>query len=163
MAVVACALLAACSLSAPPPAAALPQPVPGPPDFMRPAPEPEAAAAGPGAQADGQAALTIPRPAVNDDPRRLIGLDQDAIQRLLGTPSFMRKDLPAQLWRYAGGGCVLDIFLYGKTSSGPFLVRHLSARASSAAPIAAPQTAAEINPRACLGELLRARSQPASG
>jgi hypothetical protein len=162
VALAACALLAAC-LRAPPAAVAQPQADQAPPELVLAAPEPDIAASGPNADADGQAALAAPGPAVDDDPRRLIGLDQNAVQRLLGTPSFMRKDLPAQLWRYATGGCVLDIFLYGRSSSGPFVVRHLSARAASAAPIAAPQAAAEINPRACLAELLRARAAPASG
>jgi len=164
VALAACVLVASCLRAPPPGGLAPPEPDGAPAAFVPPAPGPEPAAdPDPGAGTDGQTALAVPGPPVNDDPRRLIGLDQNAVQRLLGAPSFLRKDLPAQLWRYAARGCVLDIFLYGATRNGPFVVKHLSARAAGPGPIAAPQNAAEINPRACLGALLRARRAPASG
>ena len=99
----------------------------------------------------------------DEDPNRVMGLDQDGLQRLLGTPAFMRRDAAAQLWRYTGGGCVLDMFLYRNGASGPFVVRHLTARTMTGGAPASPRTGAEINPRACLGALLRARGPSAAG
>jgi hypothetical protein len=112
----------------------------------------------------GQGARAVPASTglANDDPTRLMGLDQDGLQKLLGTPSFMRRDAPAQLWRYAGTGCILDIFLYRNGASGPFVVKHLAAR-STTAPVAAPANGVEINPRSCLGALLRARPTASAG
>ena len=101
--------------------------------------------------APGQTARAVPGP-VNDDPARLLGLDPSALRAMLGEPGFMRRDNPAQLWRYAGADCVLDLFLYRAAPSGAFIVRHFEARAASQKP-----SAASVNPRACLGALLRAR------
>lgn len=67
-----------------------------------------------------------PEPAVNNDPKRLLGLDQGGLSDLLGTPAFMRRDAPAQLWRYRGETCRIDLFLYreGKTDPARYVVRH---------------------------------------
>jgi hypothetical protein len=100
---------------------------------------------------------------LDDDPNHVVGMDQDGLQKLLGTPAFMRRDAAAQLWRYTSGGCVLDMFLYRNGSNGPFVVRHLTARAMTGGAPASPRTGAEINPRVCLGALLRARGPSAAG
>jgi len=93
-----------------------------------------------------------------------MGLDEDALRRELGQPSFMRRDVPALLWRYAASGCTLDIFLYRKASGGPFTVTHLAARSTNGTPSAVmPVSGAEINPRACLGAVLRARQGTPTG
>jgi hypothetical protein len=98
-----------------------------------------------------------PRPEikVNDDPGRLLGLDGDNLTGLLGAPRFMRRDPPAQLWRYRGKSCVLDVFLFKKAGSGSgSVVRHFEARSLSKTSMTA---------RICLRALLIARAQPKAG
>jgi hypothetical protein len=82
---------------------------------------------------------------------------------MLGTPAFMRRDASAQLWRYTTRSCVLDLFLYRNGASGPFVVKHLTARAATGAAPATAASGTEINPRACFGALLRARAPSAAG
>jgi hypothetical protein len=131
-----------------------------PPFVVSPAPEPapesQVARVPPSAQ-------VRPSRLPDEDPNRIMGMDQDGLQKLLGTPAFMRRDAAAQLWRYTGGGCVLDMFLYRNESNGPFVVRHLTARTMTGGAPASPRTGAEINPRACLGALLQARGPSAAG
>ncbi len=54
------------------------------------------------------------RRTVNDDPDQLIGLAPQAISRLLGPPSLLRTETPAQVWQYTAADCVLDIYLYAE-------------------------------------------------
>jgi hypothetical protein len=130
---------------------------------------PFAAGAAPAPGADTQTARiapgtpTAPTGPLDDDPSRVMGLDQDGLQKLLGTPAFMRRDASAQLWRYTARGCVLDMFLYRNGVSGPFVVKHLTARNSTGSAPGSAATGAEINPRTCLGPLLRARVPSAAG
>ncbi len=74
-----------------------------PPPASEPAPAPEPAP-------------QIVRRVINDDPAQLMGLAPDAIGRLLGQPSLLRSEPPAQVWQYAIADCVLDIFLYAEES-----------------------------------------------
>lgn len=51
----------------------------------------------------------------------LLGMDADTVEKTLGPPQFIRHDLQAQIWQYAGAACVLDLFLYppsGTTGAG---------------------------------------------
>ncbi len=59
-------------------------------------------------------ARTSARRTVNDDPDQLIGLAPQAISRLLGPPSLLRTETPAQVWQYTAADCVLDIYLYAE-------------------------------------------------
>ena len=54
------------------------------------------------------------RAPVNDDPDQLMGLAPHAVNRLLGPPSLLRTELPAQVWQYTAADCVLDIYLYAE-------------------------------------------------
>tara|TARA_B100000029_G_C17448319_1_gene914035 strand:+ start:618 stop:1166 length:549 start_codon:yes stop_codon:yes gene_type:complete len=54
----------------------------------------------------------IARRAINNDPAQLMGLEPAAINHLLGKPSLLRTEPPAQVWQYKIADCVLDIFLY---------------------------------------------------
>ncbi len=56
----------------------------------------------------------------------LIGLRGKAVVELLGPPGFIHRDRLAEIWRYRGENCLLDLFLYrqGKTMR----VRHAEAR-----------------------------------
>jgi len=89
----------------------------------------------------------VSRPKVNDDPKQLMGLDQDALTGLLGPPRFVRRDAGAELWRYRNPACILDLFLYGRDGkdAGGATVRYFEARTASKAHTTA---------RACLGALL---------
>ncbi len=89
-------------------------------------------------------------PAIDSDPRRLLGLDRARLTALLGAPEFRRSDAPAELWRYRARHCMLDLFLYTREgeTAGPLTVRHYKARTTTNGIIAA---------RRCLEALLRAR------
>ena len=52
----------------------------------------------------------ISRRVINNDPTQLIGLAPDAINRLLGPPSLLRTEPPAQVWQYKIADCVLIFF-----------------------------------------------------
>lgn len=104
----------------------------------------------------GSPGSKMPRPKINDDPRRLLGLDSDALTELLGEPRFVRKELVAQLWRYRNEKCILDLFLYRASAAddGGGFVRHYEARSLSKAHTTA---------RDCLGVLLGERAQSDAG
>ena len=57
---------------------------------------------------------TSERRTINDDPEQLMGLGPQAISRLLGPPSLLRTEKPAQVWQYTAADCVLDIYLYAE-------------------------------------------------
>ena len=121
----------------------------------------EAAAAVSGPQAAGQPTGTAPSnvaslPPVDDDPAHLMGKDAAALRAILGAPRFLRRDNPAQLWRYATAGCVLELYLYQSDTAGTYVVRHLAAR-----PV--PADGAPVSERSCLGALLRAHQRAAPG
>ena len=46
--------------------------------------------------------------------KSLVGRDSKNIQKLFGMPSFVRKDLGTQFWRYEGEDCRLSIAMYPK-------------------------------------------------
>jgi hypothetical protein len=101
--------------------------------------------------------LTAPFVApIDDNPGRLMGLDQGALRTLLGKPGFVRRDDPARMWRYRHASCVLDLFLYAETiqSSPSFRVRHVEARANG------PSSAST---RTCLRALLTTRAAQSTG
>jgi hypothetical protein len=54
------------------------------------------------------------RAPINDDPDQLIGLAPHALSLLLGPPSLLRTELPAQVWQYSAPECVLDVYLYAE-------------------------------------------------
>jgi hypothetical protein len=58
---------------------------------------------------------------------RLMGADETALHRLLGSPQFRRRDPPAQLLRYRAPICLLDLFLY-PGNGGDHRVTHIEAR-----------------------------------
>jgi hypothetical protein len=59
-------------------------------------------------------------------PARLKGFTVSELRAALGAPTLLRRDGPAQLWQYAGSGCVLHVFLYDET--GGFRVRYSEVR-----------------------------------
>ncbi|NKB20397.1 MAG: hypothetical protein GKS01_07860 [Alphaproteobacteria bacterium] len=63
--------------------------------------------------------------------KTLIGQNKDRLLRLLGAPSFKRRDPPAEIWRYRDQSCLLDLYLYPPKNSGtaaPMEVAFIEAR-----------------------------------
>ena len=54
--------------------------------------------------------------------KSLMGRDAKNIQKLFGMPSFVRKDLGTQFWRYEGEDCRLNIAMYPKGSDSTYRV-----------------------------------------
>ncbi|WP_120498056.1 hypothetical protein [Kiloniella sp. EL199] len=54
---------------------------------------------------------------VNDDPKQLLGIDTATLEGLLGAPSLIRKESPAEIWQYNAKNCVLDLVLYDAVTS----------------------------------------------
>jgi hypothetical protein len=91
-----------------------------------------------------QAAARPLQPAVNDDPDRLMGLDRDGLAAVLGSPSLIRREAPAEIWQYVTSGCVFEVVLYERDQR--YAVSYLEARDG---------TALRQEPRPCLNQLLR--------
>lgn len=87
-----------------------------------------------------------PEPVIDDDPQQLYGMDSNALGELLGDPSLVRNEAPAEIWQYRSQTCVFDIFLY-QGADRP-RVTYIEAR---------DDAAQRIDARACLNEILRAR------
>lgn len=81
---------------------------------------------------------------VNDDDSRLLGMTPGALLAELGEPPVKRRESPAEVWQYAGSGCVLDLFLYDQ-GAGQKVV-HYEAR---------DEAARTTDARPCFAELLR--------
>ncbi|WP_299624490.1 hypothetical protein [Pelagibius sp.] len=91
-------------------------------------------------------AAAPPEPVIDDDPKQLMGLDRGAVTALLGQPSLVRREKPAEIWQYVTADCVFDVVLYER---GPqYRVTYLEARDAAADRL-------ELRP--CLNGLLRAR------
>ncbi len=73
-------------------------------------------ALGPAAAPDQKTARApvAPVASISDDPDQLMGLAPRAVSRLLGPPSLLRTETPAQVWQYTAADCVLDIYLYAE-------------------------------------------------
>ena len=54
--------------------------------------------------------------------KSLMGRDAKNIQKLFGMPSFVRKDIGTQFWRYEGEYCRLNIAMYPKGSDSNYRV-----------------------------------------
>jgi hypothetical protein len=94
------------------------------------------------------------RPPAPSDPRRLIGLTQERIESMLGPADFVRRDGPAQIWRYDAEDCSLDVFLFREGEMQR--VTHVASRARK---VDGPDVA--LN--ACYARVLGARrTTPAS-
>ena len=83
-------------------------------------------------------------------PEDLIGMAGARIRAIFGPPVFRRQDKPAEIWRYADGACMLDLFLYG--DSGAMTVTHAETRGDDG-----------IVGRACVSGLLKQIVTSASG
>ncbi len=99
------------------------------------------------------AAAPAAKPAIDHDPKALIGLDRSGLSKLLGEPRLVRRESPAEIWQYVGAECVFDVFLYEE--KGAFKVIHAEARGG--------EVPRKTEPRVCLNQLLRDRlAEPVS-
>jgi hypothetical protein len=55
----------------------------------------------------------------------LVGLQGSDLALLLGPPSLIRRDPPAEVWQYAGPGCALHVFFYLGPDAGDYRVVHV--------------------------------------
>ncbi|MBI3453343.1 MAG: hypothetical protein HY057_11075 [Rhodospirillales bacterium] len=85
--------------------------------------------------AAGSALAALPPPSrAPDDAHRLVGYGFEQLQDALGPAPFVRRDGPAQIWRYEADECYFDVFLY-RGKSG-LRVTHVETRARGIAPVA---------------------------
>jgi hypothetical protein len=108
----------------PPPAPGGPAPEPGNEPLTMIEPGPPAAASGPSAAAPASGSAAAAPPQVQE----LIGLDQSAATRLLGTAAERREEPPATIWRYKSANCELDLFFYLDLRSGRMRTLHYTFR-----------------------------------
>ncbi|MCM0019653.1 MAG: hypothetical protein NBV67_06640 [Tagaea sp.] len=105
--------------AAAPAGAVAPPPVAAPAPNAQAAPAPQIAAAPPVAGA-----------------RALVGMTRDALGERLGQAGFVRRDGPAEVWRYRGRDCLLDVFVYRQADGGQ-RVTHIDARTLQGRPASA--------------------------
>lgn len=98
------------------------------------------------------APASAPAPATGSlTPARLKGLTAIELKATLGTPTLLRRDGSAELWQYAGRGCVLMVFLYDER--GTYRVTYSEVRVNDA----------DItNPPICVEPQVKARARSAS-
>lgn len=132
----------AATKQSPPPDAAAQQTGPAPAQNSAQDPEPAAPRAVPHAVPHTVPDIDVPREVSRDVSRaalppappvpltglgaRIRGMEKTAIARLLGEPSFIRRDDPAEIWQYRGERCILDIFMYKDGNS--FAAAHVALR-----------------------------------
>jgi len=59
-------------------------------------------------------------------PSKLQNMNAGQVVAMLGEPGFKREENPAQVWRYNGKSCVLELFLYRLDTD--FQVRYIETR-----------------------------------
>lgn len=96
-----------------------------------------------------------PSPQITSVPRtypadKLVGMDEQNLGRLLGSPGLLRSDGPAEIWQFVDETCILDVFLY--RSGGRFVVDYVEARPARED---GGSTAADV--QACLDAILTDR------
>lgn len=99
--------------------------------------------------ADEQLALMAPPAPGTFAPARLKGMGAGALQHVLGRPSFIRRDPPAEIWQYRVRACTLDLFLYDETDRKA--VAHYAVRTPNGG---------TVSDQACLDEILARRDGP---
>jgi hypothetical protein len=73
-----------------------------------------------------------PAAAAPPQVQELIGLDQAAAARLLGTAVERREEPPATIWHYKTANCELDLFFYLDLRSGRMRTLHYKFRGDAA-------------------------------
>lgn len=68
----------------------------------------------------------VPPPHPFPNAEKLVGFSASQVKDLLGEPSLLRADKPAQYWQYAGRACTLGLFLYEGATSEALTVEHFA-------------------------------------
>ena len=85
------------------------------------------------------AATAAARPAIPAGVR-LVGMESREVEGLLGSPVMLRREQPAQYWRYSHDVCAIDMFLYADPGTGTLRVAHVAVRPDGArAPLSNPR------------------------
>ena len=69
------------------------------------------------------AVVTIPRPKTKPeivDPKALVGLDKQAIEKMLGAPHHITLAQPATVWAWTQDGCRMRLFFYPDLNAQKF-------------------------------------------
>ena len=78
-------------------------------------------------QSAGAPAATVALVPAASGARALVGLGREALVARLGPAAFVRRDGPAEVWRYRTGECYFEAFLYRDDLLGQ-RVAHVDAR-----------------------------------
>ncbi|MCW9044878.1 MAG: hypothetical protein OQK35_00955 [Alphaproteobacteria bacterium] len=81
------------------------------------------------------------------ETKKFLGLNGLDLQKVMGDPTFKRRDRQVEVWQYGKENCILDFFLYNKT--GEFRVTHMEFRG---------RDVVKIEKQACLSHLLQEKS-----
>ncbi len=82
----------------------------------------------------------------------LLGFSAAKVRETLGPAGFVRRDGPAEIWRYASAECTLDLFLY--RDQNETTVAHMEAR---------PRGAQRVSAKSCYERLLAIRRASVAG
>ena len=85
------------------------------------------------------------RPKPEAKPESLIGSQRGDLLARLGAPALLRREPPAELWQFAGDGCVLHVYLYETGSSARYVVTHVELL---------PRGGLDAVPPGCFGRML---------
>jgi hypothetical protein len=101
-------------------------------------PPPVAVSAAPGAapvasQESGTSEAQVAAVPAITGARSLIGLTRERIVERFGAAGFVRKDGPAEVWRYRAPECFVELFIY-RDADGSQRVAHVDARSFTGRP-----------------------------
>jgi len=85
-------------------------------------------------------------PTLTPAPRAdsLIGLDAYGLRQAFGSPEFQRNEAHAEIWRYAGEGCTLFVYLY-EDESDTMRTSFVEARAEAGGELPVDPCVAGVN------------------
>ncbi|AWZ02656.1 hypothetical protein RHODOSMS8_03146 [Rhodobiaceae bacterium] len=85
-------------------------------------------------------------PTLTPAPRAdsLIGLDAYGLREAFGSPEFQRNESHAEIWRYAGDGCTLFVYLY-EDESDTMRTSFVEARAAAGGELPVDPCVAGVN------------------
>lgn len=78
------------------------------------------------------------------DPHTLVGMDEQAISRLLGEPTWTEDVPPAKYWQYATQSCVLRVFFFMEMTTRNFRALSYELTSSDDAPNVDEQCFAQL-------------------
>jgi hypothetical protein len=87
-------------------------------------------------------------PVAQLDPQRLVGLNENAVTDLIGSPSEVRDEPPARVWRYNGNKCSVDVLFYFDLTQQEFRALTYSVE---------PAGRSDLAQRICLGGIQEAQ------